>query len=152
MAYNGGNIEHRLPHASHSTNSRWCCCCGTGLFLVESEVLLLQLVAAVSKQDLELGGKNPVLPNYFTAADGTKRKKTKNGTLEVWMVLHGKHASTHESTRGALQHEHDDDHPSMSTGCTRARAQGGQAISATVNRILNGMRNSSDIFLTCTWV
>ena len=57
----------------------------------------------------------------------------------------------------AREHEHE--HSSMSTRCTRVRARafehkrdvGRQSVRA-VSRILNDMRNWSDIFVTCTWV
>ena len=74
--------------------------------------------AAVSQQGLEfernkaregIEKKKVALPNYSTAADGTKNKKLKRKkTCEVWIVLHRKHEH-------ARAREHVHDHSSMST-------------------------------------
>ena len=41
-AYAGGNMEHGLLHATHS--SCWCCCYGSALLPAETEMLLLHLL------------------------------------------------------------------------------------------------------------
>ena len=119
----GGNMEHGLLHATHS--SCWCCCCGSALLLVEAEVLLLQLLLcpskACTKQSKTWGLKNWPCLTILQQQTEPKAKSRKMKTCEVWIFLHSKHeharAREHSSTSTrALEHDHEHESTSTSTG------------------------------------
>ena len=77
--------EHGLLHATHS--SCWCCCCGSALWwrrrccCCSCCCVPASLGVERNKARLVFRVKQPPLPKYFTAAEGTSNKKPKNEKL-----------------------------------------------------------------------